>query len=68
MLEIHKEKIEEGLGHARELKTIADQYDEIKKRLHDIVTDNYDFRSKADEITNTISELLSKVNQWESNN
>jgi hypothetical protein len=41
VLEIHKEKIEEGLGHARELKTIADQCDEIKKRLHGIVTDNY---------------------------
>lgn len=68
LLEMDKEKIVEELGHAKELKPVADKNDEIRERLNELVRDNDDFESKANEVTNIISDLLSRVEQWQSNN
>ena len=68
LLNNDKEKIVEELGRARELKPISDKNDKIRERLNEIVTDNDDFKSKANEATNIISDLLSRVEQWLSNN
>lgn len=68
LLESKKEKIEEELGHTRELKPIADMNHEIKEWLNRIVTDNDNFKSKTEEVTDVISDLLSKVEKGEPNN
>lgn len=64
LLEVDKEKIMEELGHARELKPIDEKIDDIKERLSEIVKCDDDFKSKTEEVTGIISDLLSKVEQW----
>jgi hypothetical protein len=67
LLKTDKKRIEEELGHAKKLKPIADQNGEIRKRLGEIVTGDQNFGSKAEEVTSIIYNLLSRVEQWKSN-